>query len=108
MLSSTIAILANYRITKIEDEQIPLAQAVSDTYYRDTIIGLLAVGLLLIAVAYIILCCKYRKRIKELREDARPGWNWWKLRAQAAELEDRKAEVIVEDIKRAAESYMTI
>lgn len=37
-----------------------------------------------------------------------PGWNWWKLRKQATELEDKKAEGIVEDIRRAAQSYMTV
>ena len=36
------------------------------------------------------------------------GWNWWKLRKQATELEDKKAEGIVEDIRRAAQSYMTV
>ena len=47
-------------------------------------------------------------RIIELQENAHPGWNWWKLRKQATELEDKKAEGIVEDIRRAAQSYMTV
>jgi hypothetical protein len=43
-----------------------------------------------------------------LQENAHPGWNWWKLRKQVTELEDKKAEGIVEDIRRAAQSYMTV
>lgn len=108
MLYSTLAILTNYRIMRIEEEQTPLASSAPSVYYGDMIAGMLVVGLLLIITAYIILCAKYRKRIIELRGDAKPGWNWWKLRKQATELEDQKAEGIVEDIKRAAENYMTV
>ena len=109
MLYSAPVILAGYRIIQIEDEATPLAHAAkSGYYYGDTVVGMLLVGLLLLMTAYIILCRKYRKRILELREDAHPGWNCWKLRKQASELEDRKAEGIVEDIKRAAKSYMTV
>lgn len=108
MLYSVPVILAGYKIVQIEDEATPLAQAVKTGYYGDTVAGMLLVGLFLLMTVYIILCRKYRKRIHELWEDAHPGWNCWKLRKQAAELEDRKAEGIVEDIKRAAKSYMTV
>ena len=108
MLYSVPVILAGYKIVQIEDEATPLAQAVKTGYYGDTVAGMLLVGLFLLMTVCIILCRKYRKRIHELREDAHPGWNCWKLRKQAAELEDRKAEGIVEDIKRAAKSYMTV
>ena len=63
---------------------------------------------LLLLVIYFILCRKYQKRIIELQENAHPGWNWWKLRKQVTELEDKKAEGIGEDIRRAAQSYMTV
>lgn len=108
MLYSVPVILAGYKIVQIEDEATPLAQAVKTGYYGDTVAGMLLVGLFLLMTVYIILCRKYRKRIHELREDAHPGWNFWKLRKQSSELEDRKAEGIVEDIKRAAKSYMTV
>lgn len=111
MLYSIPVILTGYRIVQIEDEATPLAQtapAAQSVYYGDTVVGMLGIGILLLIAVYIILCGKYRKRIKELGENVRPGWNWWKLRKQATELEDQKAEGIVEDIKRAAKSYMTI
>ena len=84
------------------------AQAVKSGYYGDTVAGMLGIGVLLLLVIYFILCRKYQKRIIELQENAHPGWNWWKLRKQATELEDKKAEGIVEDIRRAAQSYMTV
>lgn len=108
MLYSVPVILAGYKIVQIEDEATPLAQAAKSGYYGETVAGMLLVGLFLLMTVYIILCRKYRKRILELRENAHPGWNCWKLRKQASELEDRKAEGIVEDIKRAAKSYMTV
>ena len=85
-----------------------LAQAVKSGYYGDTVAGMLGIGVLLLLVIYFILCRKYQKRIIELQENAHPGWNWWKLRKQVTELEDKKAEGIVEDIRRAAQSYMTV
>lgn len=109
LLYSTPVILAGYRIIQIEDEATPLAPVAKGSYYYgDTVLGMLLVGLLLLMTAYIILCRKYRKRMLELREDVHPGWNFLKLRKQVAELEDRKAEGIVEDIKRAANSYMAV
>lgn len=108
MLYSVPVILAGYRIIQIEDEATPLAQTARNGYYGDMIVGMLGIGILLLLMVYIIFCRKYQKRIIELQEGAHPGWNWWKLRKQATELEDKKAEGIVEDIKRAAKSYMTI
>ena len=99
MLYSIPVILTGYRIVQIEDEATPLAH---------TVAGMLGIGVLLLLVIYFILCRKYQKRIIELQENAHPGWNWWKLRKQATELEDKKAEGIVEDIRRAAQSYMTV
>lgn len=108
MLYSVPVIQANYRIVQIKDEITPLAQAVQSGYYNEMIAGMLGIGAVLILMVYIILCGKYRKRIAELQENTHTGWNWWKLRKQAAELEDKKAERIVEDIRRAAKSYMTV
>lgn len=108
MLYSIPVILTGYRIVQIEEETTPLTQTVQSGYYGDTVAGMLGIGVLLLLMAYLILCRKYRKRIMELQEDMRPGWNWWKLRKQATELEDKKAEGIVEDIKRVAKSYMTV
>ena len=108
MLYSIPVILTGYRIVQIEDEAIPLAQAAKSGYYGDTVAGMLGIGVLLLLVIYFILCRKYQKRIIELQENAHPGWNWWKLRKQVTELADKKAEGIVEDIRRAAQSYMTV
>ena len=98
MLYSIPVILTGYRIVQIEDEATPLAQAAKSGYYGDTVAGMLGIGVLLLLVIYFI----------ELQENAHPGWNWWKLRKQVTELEDKKAEGIVEDIRRAAQSYMTV
>ena len=106
MLYSIPVILTGYRIVQIEDEATPLAQAAKSGYYGDTVAGMLGIGVLLLLVIYFILCRKYQKRIIELQENAHPGWNWWKLRKQVTELEDKKAEGIVEDIRRAAQSYV--
>lgn len=108
MLYSIPVVLTGYRIVQIEDEMTPLAQTTQSGYYGDMIAGMLGIGALLLLMVYIILCKKYRKRIVELQADTHLGWNWWKLRKQATELEDKKAEGIVEDIKRAAQSYMTV
>lgn len=108
MLYSIPVVLTGYRIVQIEDEMTPLAQTVQSGYYGDMIAGMLGIGALLLLMVYIILCKKYRKRVVELQADIHPGWNWWKLRKQAIELEDKKAEGIVEDIRRAAQSYMTV
>ena len=85
MLYSIPVILTGYRIVQIEDEATPLAQAAKSGYYGDTVAGMLGIGVLLLLVIYFILC-----------------------RKQATELEDKKAEGIVEDIRRAAQSYMTV
>lgn len=108
MLYSVPVMLTGYRIVQIEDEATPLAQAVQSGYYGNMIAGMLGMCIFLLLIVYIILCRKYQKRIIELQEGVHPGWNWWKLRKQATELEDKKAEGIVEDIKRAAKSYMAI
>lgn len=108
MLYSVPVALTGYRIVQIEDEMTPLARTAQGDYYGNMIAGMLGIGVLLLLMVYIIICTKYRKRIVELQADMHPGWNWWKLRKQATELEDKKAEGIVEDIKWAAQSYMTI
>ena len=107
MLYSIPVILTGYRIVQIEDEATPLAQAAKSGYYGDTVAGMLGIGVLLLLVIYFILCRKYQKRIIELQENAHPGWNW-RHGKQVTELEDKKAEGIVEDIRRAAQSYMTV
>ena len=84
MLYSIPVILTGYRIVQIEDEATPLAQAAKSGYYGDTVAGMLGIGVLLLLVIYFI------------------------LRKQVTELEDKKAEGIVEDIRRAAQSYMTV
>ena len=103
---------------KNEDDPTPLAagthstgiysRAVQEGYYGDTLAAMLLIGLILMTTAYILLCIRYRKRIRELQPGEHPGWNWWKLRRQITELEYQKAEGIVEDIRKAAEGYMTV
>mgnify|MGYP000014815632 CR=1 FL=1 len=126
IIYSGFAMLASYRIIRIEDDPTPLAagthstgiysRAVQEGYYGDTLAAMLLIGLILMATAYILLCIRYRKRIRELQPGEQPGehpgehpgWNWWKLRRQITELEYQKAEGIVEDIRKAAEGYMTV
>lgn len=118
IIYSGFAMLASYRIIRIEDDPTPLAagthstgiysRAVQEGYYGDTLVAMLLIGLILMATAYILLCIRYRKRIRELQPGEHPGWNWWKLRRQITELEYQKAEGIVEDIRKAAEGYMTV
>lgn len=118
IIYSGFAMLASYRIVRIEDDPTPLAAGTQGTgiysratqggYYGDTLAAMLIICLILMVTAYILLCIRYRKRIRELQPGAHPGWNWWKLRRRITELEYQKAEGIVEDIRKAAESYMTI
>ena len=108
MLYSIPVILTGYRIVQIEDEATPLAQTVKSGYYGDTVAGMLGIGVLLLLVIYFILCRKYQKRIIELQENAHPGWNWWKLRKQATELEDKRQKELSRISGGQRKSYMTV
>lgn len=92
---------ASYRLTWIEEEEVPLLRAPKDDFYGMTIL-VMAVILILLAVAgYILMCEKYRRRIIDLVADKKVycGWAIWKLRDTVVDLEMQKAEWIVKDIK---------
>ena len=77
IIYSGFAMLASYRIIRIEDDPTPLAagthstgiysRAVQEGYYGDTLAAMLLIVLILMATAYILLCIRYRKRIRELQ-----------------------------------------
>ena len=83
IIYSGFAMLASYRIIRIEDDPTPLAagthstgiysRAVQEGYYGDTLAAMLLIGLILMATAYILLCIRYRKRIRELQPGGTSG-----------------------------------
>ncbi len=106
MICSAVGKLMGYRITEIRDETVPLTAGIQhNTYYGDTIIAMVCIGVLFVALAYILLCVFYRRRIRLLTETGRAGWNLWKLKKQVTDLEDRKAAEIVKGIQKSAETY---
>ena len=66
---------------------------------------MICIVVLFVALAYILLCMFYRRRIRLLTETGKGGWKLWKLKKQVTDLEDRKAAEIVKGIQRSAESY---
>lgn len=106
MICSAMGRMISYRITEIREESVPLAAGVQhNTYYGDTITAMICIGVLFVALAYILLCMFYRRRIRLLTETSKGGWKLWKLKKQVTDLEDRKAAEIVKGIQRSAESY---
>lgn len=106
MICSAMGRMISYRITEIREESVPLAAGVQhNTYYGDTIIAMICILMLFVALAYILLCMFYRRRIRLLTETGKAGWNLWKLKKQVTDLEDRKAAEIVKGIQKSAESY---
>lgn len=87
----------------IEDEAVALAPKISEAGRMPYI--LIAIGVcsfLLIIVAYIMICQKYRYRIQQLTEDSADktvGYKSWKLHAlkrQVEMLEQETAEKILQ------------
>ena len=106
MICSAMGKLMGYRITEIREDAVPLAAEIQhNTYYGDTIIAMICIGVLFVALAYILLCVLYRRRIRLLMDTGRLGWNLWKLKKQVTDLEDRKAAEIVKGIQKSAETY---
>ena len=83
----------NYRITVIEDEQVPLA-AGGMNYFGATAGVLLLTALLLMIAVYLLLCYKYRKRISELSDDnaVYRGWKHDRQKESVSELEMKRVE----------------
>lgn len=108
---SPLALLSGdgYRITTIEDEATPLAAGVPVTanYYGETILSLVFVAAVLLVGIYIGLCLTMQKRVRSLGGTTRNSWNFWKLREEAARLEDRRADEIIDQMRAAAEEYRT-
>ncbi len=72
----------SYRLTVIEDEEVPLAPGISfSTKFFSITIALMAVILIGIVVSiYYFRCRGYQKRILELKEDGLQGCSGWNLR----------------------------
>lgn len=106
MICSAIGKVMGYRITEIQEDAVPLAAGMQqNTYYGDTIAVMAGIVVLLVVLAYILLCVFYRRRIHLLTEERGLGWNLWKLRKMVTDLEDEKAAEIVKGIQKSAESY---
>ncbi len=106
MICSAVGRMTSYRITEIREESVPLAAKVQhNTYYGDTIIAMLCIAVLLVALAYILLCMFYQRRIRLLTETGKVSWNLWKLKKQVTDLEDRKAAETIMGIQKSAEAY---
>lgn len=91
----------SYSIIEIAEEEVPLSPDPGDPYYYP----MLAVMLLLFCAVsmgvYLILCSRYRKRIRELdaESDRHLGWRLWKLRNLVNELELQKAESLIQEMQ---------
>ena len=106
MICSAMGRMMGYRITEISEEATPLAAGVQhNTYYGDTILAMICIGVLLVALAYILLCLFYRRRIHLLADTGKLSWNLWKLKKQVVDLEDLRAAEIVKGIQKSAEAY---
>ena len=105
MICSALGMLTGYRITEIREEPTALSAGIHNAYYGDTIMGMICVGIMLVVVAYVLLCIYYRRRIRLLAGTGKYGWNLWKLKKQVTDLEDRKAAEIVKGIQKSAETY---
>lgn len=92
-LFGSILAEVNYRITVIEDEQVPLA-AGGMKYFGATAGGMILTALLLMIAVYLLLCYKYRKRISELSDDnaVYRGWKLDRLKETVSELEMKRVE----------------
>lgn len=90
-----------YYITEIYDEAVPLASGPGNNLFLGTMVVMVVVILALIVIAYLLGCRRYRKRIAELDEwgESRQGWNLWKLRREADELEVKKAELLIKQMR---------
>lgn len=106
MICSAMGRMISYRITEIREESVPLAAGVQhNTYYSDTILAMVCIGALLVALAYILLCLFYRRRVRLLTDTGKMGWNLWKLKKQVVDLEDLRAAELVKGIQKSAETY---
>ena len=96
---------ADYRITVIEDEQVPLA-AGGMKYFGATAGVMLLTALLLMIAVYLLLCYKYRERISELSDDnaVYRGWRLDRLKETVSEQEMKR----VEDFSKIDEKFEPI
>ena len=108
MFHSLVAPLMSYRIVEIKDEGTPLVPTVQNIYYEDALLGMIIAAILMMVAAYLIICSRYRNRIRQLSENEKVGWKLWILRRRMTELEYQKAESLIEDMKKAAENYSMI
>ena len=84
--------------TTIEEELVALAPKVPQEDLLPYVLVVLGVSVVLLALmAYIMVCQKYRIRIRQLSSDGcrgkvRRGWNYCRLRKQVDDLERETAE----------------
>lgn len=92
---------AGYSIVQIEEEETPLYAGPGDPYYLLAITAMLLLLLTACLITYLVLCDRYRRRIRELdaQNHTHLGWKLWKLRGIANELELQKAESLIQKMQ---------
>lgn len=93
--AGVIAVRTGYRLTVIEEEQVPLAAAPSGgEYFPLTVIVMVLAAAALVLGSYLLRCSVCRRRIRELAEagTAETGWSLPRLRRRVEELEAEKIE----------------
>lgn len=85
-----------YILTVIEDEGVPLAGSVKMEFYGLTIAFMVLAVILFIAVIYLLICNRYRKRIQKLDPDGNSyrGWRLMRLKETVLNVEMKKIEDI--------------
>ena len=94
---------ANYHITEIVEEKVPLASGADCPYYEAALATLIVAICILLLGGYIAWCYKYRKRVLELKGECKgiAGWNCWKLKNKICELEMQRTEdMMAEMVKK--------
>lgn len=92
-----------YSLIVIQDERIPLSRMPEvNAEYFGMIVGVMLLMIIASIVGlYLLNCCRYRQRIRQLKEDKTVygGWNLRRLRETAMDMELQKAEQIVNDMQ---------
>ena len=86
--------LTAYRLVEIEDETVPLAAAAGQESVFPLVEIMLMAVLVLGAAFYILECCRYKARIRELAagDGTEKGWKLWSLKSRAREIELRRQD----------------
>lgn len=90
---------AQYRLTVIEDEEVPLAAGIKMEYFVPTIIAMVLTVLLIGVILYLLKCSKYRMQITGLDTEGTSykGWKLSRLKETVKNLEAEKVDQMFRD-----------